>query len=213
MRLLKNFLLTVFIAVVILFKLTTFGYAFFDNLSYIDNVNSLQIGSWSYALTPYFTGFENFTNSNTNTTNVNIDGLNWSLQNVVSSKSNCDNKFETTCAKIVQVGSLTTENYFTNLKEVSFYVSYALNSDRQGNRKFTVDISNNSNEWLTIYSSRVYYSFNFHTINIEQLLSNGLVLPDGFIANTITPLKIRLNFDGSGPSGTRIYNIDNLSIV
>jgi hypothetical protein len=48
---------------------------------------------------------------------------------------------------------------------------------------------------------------------MQQLLTNGITLADNSVANANTNLKVRITFAPGGQSGSRIFNLDDLTII
>ena len=161
-----------------------------------------------------FTSFENFDNMQLGQITENIDGEVWHLFNVVSGNTDCDKKVGTTSARCVNFGYLESDKYFANLELISFYIGLANNSDNRGLRKYSVAVSSNGINWTSILNNHTSVSqFDFVQIDIKQMLLNGLWLNEGFLADISTPLRVKISFDGSAPSGSeRLYNLDELTI-
>ena len=135
------------------------------------------------------------------------------LDNAVAGNSANDLKNGAVSARIVHVGTITSILYLTGLTSISFYGGMALDSDLKAAKKYEIMISNDSVNFTSVFSgfAAKNNSFPLITVDMASILAGGVTLTDGSTANASTPLQIRFAFDGQGPAGTRLYNIDDLT--
>jgi hypothetical protein len=211
----KKHLSILFIAIVLfaIFSSTTsLAYSFFDKRLKSDVIN-LQIGDWAQEVA-YFTGFEDFTNTNTGSITQVIDNIAFDLNNIVAGTLASDQKNGTTSARITQSGSIETTNYYKGYQAISFYVGMSSAGNTNGGYQLNVEVSNNGTGWTNILNvSKPVATLTLYTIDMATLLSNGITLADNSVANANTNLKVRITFDGGNASGSRVYNLDDLTII
>ena len=210
MKSLKNAIkiVALFLFITIL-NVANVSYAYFDKNTFLDT-STINVGNWEY-LTTYNTGFQNFTNTNTGTLNITIDGEPFRISNVVTATSSDDLKIGTRSVKIAQIGYLQTSNTFLGLNTVSFNIGLRRKSSTKGNRYYYVEISNNTSTWAIIYTGQATTTFVYKEIDVAQILANGVTL-NGTTLTGNTPLYARVRVNGADTNGTRTYNIDELTI-
>lgn len=208
-KLLLNFII-ILVLVTAFLGSSSVGYAFFDSLSATDSIN-LQIGEWQMPNLP-LVDFESFTNTSTGNVNLSINDVDFLISNVVAGNTSNDRKNNLISARIIDTGYLKTTHYTISVNKISFYIGMAYNSPLNGALKYYVNISNNDVDFTEIYSSSASKnSFDYVEIDIESILNNGVIMPDGTIATNTTPIIFQFYFEANG-SGTKLYNIDDILI-
>ncbi|MGD9901276.1 MAG: hypothetical protein AB7S44_01925 [Spirochaetales bacterium] len=178
------------------------AFGFMDNTT---SATSLTLGIGTWDTSAYSTGFESFTNTNTGTLTLDIDGLSWELNNVVQSQSG-DITMDTTAARILQNGSMTSVNYFTGLQVISLYVAM---SKLQGAFTYSVYISDNGTQWTAVIDQhKPPLTYEYNAVDVNALIQAGLTLASGATATTSTPLKIKIECVANKSLAFLIDNLD-----
>ena len=212
MKAFKNFIIFfTFIYVSVFVSSISIGFGFMDKKNSSDSL-SLTVGTWYTA--GAVIDFEQFTNTTLGVINsYDINGMLFRLDNAVAGNSANDLKNGTTSARIIHVGTITSILYLTGLTTISFYGGMALDSDLKAAKKYEILISNDGVNFTSVFSGFAAKNndFPFISVDMQSILASGVSMADGSTATSSTPLQVRFSFDGQGPNGTRIYNIDDLT--
>ncbi|MGI6710843.1 MAG: hypothetical protein ACOX4W_05310 [Bacilli bacterium] len=177
------------------------SYAYFDNLSTLQN-ETIPIGDWRGV---YLTGFENYTGG---TGNVNLDGKVWSITNSTYGNSFLDNYNDTRSLRMKRNSSLASVDSYKGANFISFY--YGQSKYGLGSPKLTLTATINGITTVTLIDNQtIPKTFSYTEFDLSYFYTTGV---NGTVFSRDSVITFRFDFTG-GTFTLYDLNIDDIRIV